>query len=164
MQVETDNMILFWQADSIYSNWYPAKFAVAGVEFFHSEGAFIAFKAAEFGHVRDVRRIAALEDPKDAKAWGRNNIPNFYEPKWNEVRFMRMYWAVYHKFKQNPDLMEHLLATGDKLLVEASPYDKIWGIGLAPNDPKALDQSNWKGKNLLGAGLMELRHNLRLEK
>lgn len=66
-----------------------------------------------------------------------------------------------HKFGQNPELRDFLLSTGDKVLVEASPYDKIWGIGLDANNPDACAPKLWKGENLLGFALMEVRGLLR---
>ncbi len=67
------------------------------------------------------------------------------------------------KFRQNPPLAAALLATGDTILVEASPYDRIWGVGLKWNDPRILDQSLWLGTNLLGKALMKVRDVLATE-
>lgn len=165
MQVETDDMILFWQADSIYSNFYePAEILVAGVKFNHSEGFFMALKAMTFGNSMlmkgTVEYIARLA-PGEAKKYGRTNIPNFDEQYWNKVREEKMYTAVYEKFRQNPWLKKELLSTGNKMLVEASPYDKVWGIGLAPDDHRALDPSQWRGDNLLGKVLNDVRASFR---
>jgi len=65
------------------------------------------------------------------------------------------------KFGQHPDLREFLLGTGDRVLVEASPRDRIWGIGLAAGDERATSPDDWLGLNLLGFALMEVRHQLR---
>jgi ribA/ribD-fused uncharacterized protein len=65
------------------------------------------------------------------------------------------------KFTQNPDILKILLDTEDKILAEASPYDKIWGIGFAEDDPRAKYQSQWQGKNLLGKVLMRVRERIR---
>lgn len=165
MQVETDDMILFWQADSIYSNFYePAEILIAGIKFNHSEGLFMALKAMAFGNpflMRGTVEYIARLGPGEAKRYGRTNIPNFDEAKWSQIREDRMYQAVFQKFKQNPWLKKELLSTGNKMLVEASPYDKVWGIGLAPDDHRALDISQWRGDNLLGKVLMDVRETFR---
>ena len=75
-----------------------------------------------------------------------------------------MYQALEYKFTQNPKLKELLLSMGDKEFVEASPYDKIWGIGLDENDVRCLDKSQWQGKNWLGEAIMEVRDRLWIEK
>lgn len=66
-----------------------------------------------------------------------------------------------HKFGGDPELREFLLNTGDRVLVEASPMDRIWGIGLAADDPRAENPASWRGLNLLGFALMDARAELR---
>lgn len=98
--------------------------------------------------------------PRDVKGLGRK-IKHFDEKQWLTQREMCMYYACKNKFTQNLKLKNALLDTGNKTLVEASPFDKIWGIGLAPDDSKALNENNWRGLNLLGNVLMKVREELR---
>jgi hypothetical protein len=160
MVVNTGEMILFWQPDSIYSNWYPNTPLVLAeypkLKFDNSEAAFMFLKAKAFGD--DVMALMILnnQDPWETKKMGRR-INAYNEEKWAEVREDAMFAACYAKFSQNEDLKAELLSTGTLLLVEASPVDKIWGIGLAPNEPRARRVETWQGLNLLGKILMEVR-------
>ncbi len=94
------------------------------------------------------------------KALGRQ-VRGFDERLWGEVRYSVVLSGNYYKFTQNPAMMRFLLATGDKILVEASPLDKIWGIGLGRQSENASRPSAWRGQNLLGFALMEVRDELR---
>lgn len=160
MQVETDDMVLFWQNDSIYSNWYPAQFEYDNCVFENSEACFMYLKALCFKDQKIAKEILESQDPREVKFLGRK-IRNFDEKKWEQDRERAMYMACLSKFIQNPEFAKALDETGDKIIVEASPLDKIWGIGLAPDDTKALDKSNWQGLNLLGEVLMKVRTTLR---
>ena len=104
--------------------------------------------------------IASLK-PAAAKAFGRE-VLNFDPSVWNDKKRQIVVQGNGHKFSQNPELQAFLLATGDKIIVEASPRDQIWGIGLGPENPKALHPSTWRGQNLLGFALMEVRDLIRL--
>jgi ribA/ribD-fused uncharacterized protein len=160
MIVNTPDMILFWQPDSIYSNWYPNTPLVLAeypdIVFENSEAAFMYLKAKTFGDQIIAKLILQDQGPWNTKKLGRR-INSYSEEAWAEVREDAMFAACYAKFAQNPKLKAELLATGTKLLVEASPVDKIWGIGLAPNEPKARNVETWQGLNLLGKILMEVR-------
>jgi ribA/ribD-fused uncharacterized protein len=134
-----------------------------GTEFHHSEGLFIALKAYYFNRDRaEMDLIAAFEDPKDAKAYGRKGIKCFNQFFWEQNREMIMEHAVYLKFKQNAELRYKLMQSDPKILVEASPYDRIWGVGITVC-PDAADPKNWKGLNLLGIILMRVRERLKRE-
>lgn len=160
MVVDTGDMILFWQPDSIYSNWYPntplTMPEFPDTVFDNSEAAFMFLKAKTFGDDIIARLILSNQSPWETKKMGRR-INSYNEDRWAEVREDAMFAACYAKFAQNPKLRQELLSTGTKLLVEASPVDKIWGIGLAPNDPRARSVATWQGLNLLGKVLMEVR-------
>lgn len=160
MVVNTGEMILFWQPDSIYSNWYLNAPLVLhthpDIKFQNSEAAFMFLKAQTFGDGVMSTLIVKNQDPWETKKMGRR-INGYTEELWEQVREDAMYAACYAKFSQNPKLKAELLSTGSLILVEASPVDKIWGIGLAPNDPAARNQKTWKGLNLLGKILMEVR-------
>lgn len=165
MQVETETMVLFWGKESIFSNWYgPMPFSMVGADglFDNSEAAFMYAKAMTFSDKETADQILTdpKHDPKFMKALGRK-VKNFDQGLWDDVKESKMYTACLAKF-QIPEAKAALLATGNKWLVEASPYDLIWGIGLAPNDPLALDLKNWKGLNLLGKTLMKVRALLQI--
>lgn len=114
-------------------------------------------------HVVDRSSVGALASrgsPKLAKQIGRQ-VKNFQEQVWNDSRYQIVVGGNFAKFSQNPALAEFLLGTNDKLLVEASPVDKIWGIGLGAGDEAAQNPEKWRGLNLLGFALMEVRQRLR---
>lgn len=98
--------------------------------------------------------------PKEAKTLGRS-LKNFCPEIWDKHKLGVVYRGNLAKFTQHPKLKEYLLSTGDKILVEASPYDKVWGIGLGKNDPRVYDPNLWLGQNLLGFILMEVRKTIR---
>ena len=145
---------------SCFSQWYPAAFQVEGRRYATAEHWMMAGKARLFGDDANHDRIAASEDPSEAKALGRK-IAGFDEARWVEQRYGIVVAGNQAKFEQNPPLRHFLLATGDKVLVEASPVDPIWGIGLAADDADAAEPAQWRGLNLLGFALMEVRSRLR---
>ena len=102
----------------------------------------------------------ASEDPKEIKALGRA-VRNFDGKQWDEVKYSLVLTGNYNKFSQNKALRGFLLSTGDRLLVEASPSDRIWGIGLSADDSRIHDPAQWRGENLLGFALMEVRDEIR---
>jgi ribA/ribD-fused uncharacterized protein len=154
----TDRFVLFW--DGIYSNWHPAPIVMDGIQFANSEQAFMWLKARYFDDEIIAVQIAATPDPAKAKKLGRL-IKGYDDVKWCHVRFETMYQVCLKKFSQNPELAKELLATGDRILVEASPADRIWGIGLDQDSPLALEPQFWQGMNLLGEALMKVRESLR---
>lgn len=106
-------------------------------------------------------RIIAAEKPGEAKALGRE-ISNFNEATWNAHKFDIVVEGNHQKFSQHDDLREFLAGTGDRILVEASPVDSIWGIGLSADHPDAARIDKWQGENLLGFALMTVRDQLHL--
>ena len=149
--------IFFW--GGCFSNWYPCKFTMDYVEFSSSEQAFMCEKALFFEDEEADAKILATNSPSEQKAIGRT-IKNFDAEKWSEVSKSIMYEVCKAKFTQNPHLLKALLATEGKTLVEASPFDKIYGIGLDKNNPLAWEKETWEGENLLGYILTELRDNI----
>lgn len=119
-------------------------------------------KALIFGDLRSAEEILKAQSPADQKALGRE-VSGFDESRWALLREAIAFWGNYEKFLQNPELADALLATGNAVLAEASPSDRVWGIGLAEDDPKALNQSYWRGQNLLGTTLVRVREALRWE-
>ena len=160
----TDDYVLFWGDEDIYSNFYPCEFTLNDHKYHWSEQAFMYLKAITFSDVEIAKEISEMHPDKNTplqcKKLGRK-IKNFNDMIWNNLSSEVMYNACYAKFSQNKLLSDQLLNTGNRIIVEASPYDKIWGIGLSETDPDALDKTKWKGQNLLGEVLMRVRSNLR---
>jgi ribA/ribD-fused uncharacterized protein len=141
------------------SQWWPASFVVDGSEYSSAEHFMMAEKARLFGDLETRVRILAASSPEAAKKFGRE-VRGFDESAWVKSRFEIVVRGSIAKFQQNPDLSAFLLNTGPRVLVEASPTDRIWGIGLAGDDPRAEDPEQWRGLNLLGFALMEARRIL----
>lgn len=143
-----------------FSQWWQSEFVFGGITYTSMEQCMMAGKALLFADLETCDAIMAASDPKQIKALGRKVTP-FIEGEWNEVKHSLIVNGNYAKFTQNEALRRFLLSTGDGLLVEASPYDCIWGIGLAPDDPDVQHPSKWRGENLLGFALMEVRDEIR---
>lgn len=154
-----------------FSNFYPSKFTVDTIQGLHtftcSEQYFMYLKAVEFGDLAIVRKI--LDNtlaPNHYKNLGRK-VSGFDDNKWSRVRYQRMLDCLRAKFMQNDDLGKNLLSTGDTILVEASPFDTVWGVKLSKQtkEGKVLtqwsDPTQWRGDNLLGFALMEVRDELK---
>lgn len=149
----------FWETKSPFSQWHPSSFKVNGVEFQTAEHYMMYGKAMLFGDLEVAQKILVTTIPRDIKALGKA-VKGFSDRKWNPAKIQIVYDASQAKFEQNPELLDILLATKGKTLVEASPYDRIWGIGLAKEHEDALNRDTWKGENLLGKILTELRYKL----
>lgn len=143
------------------SNWATCKFTDPnGVKIFsNTEQAFMYYKAVVFGDLNTAAEILNTPEPDAAKALGRK-ISGYNDKMWECLRYGYMVYVNYLKFSQNANLREHLRATEDLILVEASPTDRIWGIGLSVHDAENEDESKWNGTNLLGKALMEVRQKL----
>jgi ribA/ribD-fused uncharacterized protein len=141
------------------SQWWPAPFTVDGERYGTAEHFMMAGKARLFEDEATRLEILAAPSPGAAKRLGRR-VRGFDEHRWEQVRWDIVVGANRAKFQQNLALGEYLLSTAGRVLVEASPVDRIWGIGLAGNDPRATDPAQWRGLNLLGFALMEVRHLL----
>lgn len=142
------------------SQWWPATFTVHGVRYPTAEHYMMAAKARLSGDTKAVKRILAAPHPGAAKALGRQ-VRGFDERRWEEHRLAVVVAGNLAKFAQHPRLLDFLAGTGTRVLVEASPQDRIWGIGLAASDERARSPERWQGLNLLGFALMEVRHQLR---
>ncbi|MFJ8494035.1 NADAR family protein [Streptomyces sp. NPDC094038] len=145
---------------SCLSQWWPSPFVVDGVEYATAEHWMMAGKARLFGDPEAERAVLAAAHPAEAKKAGRL-VRGFDESIWTRERFRIVAEGSAHKFAAEPELRDYLLSTGDRVLVEASPVDRIWGIGLAATAPAAEDPGRWRGLNLLGFALMEAREQLR---
>ncbi|QBS45575.1 NADAR family protein [Nocardia sp. CS682] len=145
---------------SCLSQWWPASFVLDGAEFRSAEHYMMWGKARLFGDVDNAERVLAAPTPKAAKALGRE-VRGFDSRVWSAHRYEIVVRGNVAKFGQHAELAEYLLGTGDRVLVEASPVDRIWGIGLGADDPRAEDPVQWQGLNLLGFALMDARAELR---
>lgn len=153
-----NNIILFW--GGILSNFYPSPIIIDNTTYNTVEQYFMAMKALHFNDKEMYELIIKSKTPQDAKQLGRK-VKNFDADEWSEVSRDYMYKGNYAKYSQHPNLKVELLITGDAELAEASPYDKIWGIGLSSNDLRAYDKQKWLGTNWLGEILMKVRKELR---
>lgn len=145
---------------SCFSQWWQSDFYHGGQRFFCMEQCMMVGKARLFQDVEVQQQILSCPDPRKIKALGRSVKP-FDSKRWDRVKYSLVLTGNYHKFVQNPVLRRFLLSTGDSVLVEASPYDCIWGVGLSAGDPRIHDPRQWLGQNLLGFALMEVRDEIR---
>jgi ribA/ribD-fused uncharacterized protein len=157
----TEKLVLFWNGP--FSNWYPSKFMWDGMIFNCGEQYMMFRKAELFDDYSTAFQIMESDNPKIQKQLGRQ-VKNYSDEKWVNQCIPIMIDGLTQKFVQDEWLKDQLLSTGDKIIVEASPYDTRWGIGLSENDPLALDQSTWKGENFLGITLMSVRQIIRNKK
>ena len=166
-QQQTLHYLYFWGhtergqsvSKACLSQWYLAPFVVDGVYYATAEHWMMAGKARLFDPAM-IDQVLASPDPAAAKALGRH-IKHFDDQIWQQHRFALVVAGNLAKFSQHPNLQDFLLATGEQVLVEAAPNDRIWGIGLAESDPKAWQPSTWQGLNLLGFDLMQVRERLK---
>jgi ribA/ribD-fused uncharacterized protein len=149
----------FFTEASPFSQWYRCSFTVDGRPFGCAEQFMMHGKALLFGDAATAAKILAADHPREHKALGRKVKP-FDDAIWRREREAIVLAGNRAKFTQNPALRELLLATAGTTLVEASPYDRVWGIGLAESDPRAKDPAQWRGQNLLGKVLTRLRDEL----
>jgi ribA/ribD-fused uncharacterized protein len=151
-----DTHTFFWSG--VFSNWYPVIFKYKGNQFENTEQAFMWEKANYFGDSKIADTILQTPDPKENKGLGRR-VKNFNSFKWDNICKDIMYDVNLEKFNQNPRLKKILLETEGKDLVEASPYDTIWGIGMDEDEAVGVTPNEWRGKNYLGEVLTKLRND-----
>lgn len=144
---------------SCLSQWYDSPFVTGLLNLKTAEHYMMYGKAIVFKDEEAIYEILAAKTPKNAKFLG-SKVKNFNGETWDVVKIETVFKGNMLKFTQHTDLAEFLIKTKDKILVEASPYDKIWGVGLGKNDPLIKDVETWKGENLLGFTLMEVRDEL----
>jgi ribA/ribD-fused uncharacterized protein len=154
-----DGFTFFWRPDSPFSQWHPAAFEVEGRAFVCAEQFMMHGKAMLFCDDEIAAQILDVPDPRTHKALGRR-VRGFDEKIWRRNREAIVMTGSRAKFTQNPELRAALVATAPTQLVEASPMDRIWGIGMAASNPDATDRTKWKGLNLLGQILTRLRDEL----
>ena len=144
----------------VLSQWWPATFSIDDQLYPTAEHYMMAQKAKLFGDEVTYLDILSAAGPAEAKALGRR-VKGFNEEVWAAHRFQIAVRGNTAKFGQNASLEDWLIGTGNVVLAEASPVDRIWGIGLAADDKRASDPQTWRGLNLLGFALMEARAALR---
>ncbi|CAN5690971.1 NADAR domain-containing protein [soil metagenome] len=144
---------------SCLSQWYLGEFEIDGIKYLTAEHYMMAEKARLFADQGMLANILACKTPKEAKAFGRQ-VQNFETEAWQKHCIDIVVRANQAKFLANSGFADWLIATTPKILVEASMWDKIWGIGMVASAPGALEPKRWKGRNLLGFALMEVRDKL----
>jgi hypothetical protein len=144
---------------SCLSQWWQSPFTVDCATYATAEHWMMARKARLFGDAEAERRVLEADHPSLAKKAGRL-VRGFDEAIWERERFGIVVEGSLHKFAAHAGLRDFLLGTSEQVLVEASPVDRVWGIGLAATDEAAADPERWRGPNLLGFALMEARDRL----
>lgn len=144
---------------SCFSQWWPCEFTHDGISYRSAEHWMMASKARLFGDSEIEQRIIAATSPAAAKKLGRK-VRGFDPEIWDDRKSEIVVEGNLLKFGQDERLKNFLLQTAPRVIVEASPVDAIWGIGLAADDPRAQHPAEWPGENLLGYALMEVRRQL----
>ncbi len=157
---EFKEFFFFWETDSPFSQWHKCTFRAFGVEFNTAEQFMMFQKAILFNDYVIADKIVETTNQRKQKELGRQ-VANFNEEIWTENCRRIVYEANKYKFLQNDNLLKHLLETENKLLVEASPDDFLWGIGLKKEDKLAQNINTWKGKNWLGYVLTLLKDDIK---
>lgn len=152
-----EKFTLFYR--SKLGQWNMTPMEVDGVTYNCCEQYMMAEKAKLFGDEDTRAKIMDTEHPRDQQALGRL-VKNFDQQKWDASARDIVYKGNYAKFSQNENLRKMLLATAGTTLVEASPYDPVWGIKLSEDNPDCHDRSKWKGTNWLGEVLTKVREDL----
>ena len=154
----TPEYVFFW--NGIYSQWHKAPMTIDRVDFVTCEQYMMYQKAMLFKDKDIAHQILMTNNAKEQKSLGRM-VQNFDKAVWDKACLGIVYKGNYAKFSQNEELMEELLSTGDRILVEASPLDSIWGIGMAEDEEGIEDPANWKGLNLLGQAITLVKQKLK---
>ena len=153
---------MFWHEydkNGYLSNWFECEFIVDDFCYQHVEQYLMAQKAKLFHDAKNYTAILKAQSPKACKEYGRRVEP-FDEEIWEANRYRFLLEGVRAKFSQNENLKKTLLATGNCIIAEASPYDNIFGIRLTEEEAATRLPEQWQGKNLLGKALMEVRAEL----
>ena len=162
MILDDDKLVAFWgpqDKNGIFSQWYESDMIIRGDRYFCCEQWMMYRKAILFQDYEIADKILKSRNPREIKALGRK-VKNFNQAIWDENKENIVFEGNYEKFTQSSYLYGSLMNTVGKIIVEASPYDRIWGIGLSMQDDRIYDTSKWQGKNLLGNAIMEVRSSL----
>lgn len=142
------------------SNWWLSDFKVDGIKFTSAEQYMMWGKAKLFGDAETQAKILDVTDVARIKALGRE-VKGFDDAVWTANREQIVYTGLKAKFRDDQELREKLLSTGDAILAECAVHDRVWGIGLSMKDPNRFDMDKWRGLSLLGKLLMQVRDELR---
>lgn len=165
---ETYKFLFFWGhtpaadghiTEACFSQWWQCHFQVDEVEYSCAEQFMMAQKARMFGDREMLEKIMEAGHPKEMKAYGRA-VEGFDKEQWDRACYEIVKRGNLAKFSQNPELLKFLLNTRKRILVEASPRDRIWGIGMGKANPDVENPLKWRGRNLLGFALTEVRDQL----
>lgn len=162
--LNSDNFIGFYHEydeNGYLSNWYPAEFVYAGKKYAHVEQFMMYQKAMTFRQYDLADKIMNTKDPHICKRLARTPFDNWDGDLWDKIRYEVVRRGIKAKFFQNKDLLSELLGTDYALLAECSEKDLIWGIGKDISDKDRLDTNKWRGQNLLGKVLMDVREEFR---
>ena len=140
------------EGNGYLSNWYPSRFVVVDVEFSSMEQYMMYQKALQFQDTEIAQQILQTDNPGKVKALGRS-VRNYVDSRWSAVRQQIVCEGLLEKFRQNQSLLQELLA-------ECAVHDRIWGIGLSMTDSDRFSPEKWRGQNLLGYTLMQVRDEL----
>lgn len=143
-------------SETCLSQWWPCRFVVEGIPYTCAEQFMMAEKARMFHDTDMLQKIMEAVHPKEMKAFGRA-VRNFDKETWDRGCYDIVRRGNEAKFSQNPELWQYMKGTEKRILVEASPRDRIWGIGMGKANPDAQDPLKWKGTNLLGFALTQVR-------
>lgn len=161
-----EDFIFFWKIrkgrvinKSCFSQWYQSDFIIENRTYSCAEQYMMAQKALLFEDNRSFEQIMAASDPKEIKSLGRG-VKGFDPVKWEEEKYGIVRKGNFAKFTQRPELRDFLLSTEGKILVEASPYDRIWGVGMGESNEDIINPLKWRGQNLLGFILMDIRDSI----
>lgn len=158
--IKKEKFKFFW--GGTFSQWQKSKFIIDGVEFNCCEQYMMYKKALMFGDYDIANKVMDEKNPREQKALGRK-VKGFNKERWETYCRKIVYDGNMAKFTQNDDMREELMATGNKEFCEASPMDKIWGVGMAEDNPLIHDKANWQGTNWLGEAIQAVRETLKKE-
>ena len=158
--MKNDKYFFFWKHR--LSQWHIVNFNVDNYIYNCCEQFMMHRKALLMGDTFAAEIILGEKNPAQHQTLGRQ-IQNFNQELWDSYKYNIVLQGNRARFHQSPQCRELLLATGDKLIVEASPYDKVWGIGKGASDPDIMDETKWNGQNLLGKVLTQVREEIKEE-
>ena len=160
LQSTEDSYFFFWKGN--LSQWAKSPFSEGEIEYCTAEQYMMYHKAILFNDLETAQKILKTRNPRDQQAFGRQ-VAGYVQEIWDEAKLDIVIKGNMLKFTQNLVFQSELLATGDALLVEASPVDKIWGIGLDAEAAAKIPRSKWPGENKLGIALTIVRERIRLK-
>lgn len=147
------------EENGIFSNWYLSSFTINNITYSSMEQYMMYQKALIFNDFDIAEEILSTSDVGQIKYLGRK-VKNYNDNKWNGVRQIIVYEGLIAKFSQNEKLKKELKKTENCVLAECAVNDRIWGIGLSMTDPNRFDINNWRGQNLLGYAIMQVRNKI----